>query len=48
MSEVICGDNLPFPVGISLTDLLSIEEASGPLWTPPGSGITEMCIAIIE
>ena len=36
---VIGGDNLPSPVGIGLTDLPNIGEASGP-HGPPGSGIT--------
>ena len=36
---VIGGDNLPSLVGIGLTDLPNIGEASGPPG-PPGSGIT--------
>ena len=39
MPVVIGGDNLPFPVGIGLTDRPNIGGGGGQ-W-PPGSGITE-------
>ena len=44
VSVVIGGDNLPFPVGIGLTDPPNIGGASGSPG-PPGSGITDFYVA---
>ena len=38
---VIAGDNLPFSVGIGLTDMPNIGVPVAPTGDPPGSGITE-------
>ena len=42
MPVVIGGDNLPFPVGIGLTDMPNMGGPVAPL--PPGFGITAVSV----